>query len=239
MAEQFNDIVLDDDADPTAPIRALQPAEVRRRSLLMEGVRSGYARMRRDLLLENAFEELLEDLAERRDSKSGYGTTNRQEGNHLIVIGESGAGKTTAVRRLLQKHALQNAYEQNAPGCKIVTVTAPSPCNLAELGRETLKSLGYPTIRKRVDGPEIWRRVRERIRDLQILIIHFDEMQHVVQTVNDVEIQKVRNIIKGLLVDDKHPVGLVISGTDKLPDAGDGWNCRRSAARTPRRSRSS
>lgn len=211
MSDRFNDFALSD--DPTAPVRALQPENVRRRSGLMEKVRKIYAVTSRDALLQDAFDETLEDLAERRDRRSAYGSSNRNECNQLIVIGESGAGKTTSIRRLLDKHALQNGYEVNAPGCKIVTVTAPSPCNTTELGRQLLGSTGLPGLRKRVDGPEIWRRCRDRLRDLGILVIHFDEMQHVVQTVNELEIQKIRNVLKGLLVDDKHPVGLIISGT--------------------------
>ncbi len=212
MSDQFNDFALAM-GDPTAPVRALQSEITRRRSALMEKVRKVYALTPRDTLLQNAFDELLEDLAERRDGRSAHGASNRNECNLLVVIGESGAGKTTAVRRMLDKHALQNGYDVNAPGCQIAMVTAPLTCNLAELGRETLRTLGLPTLRKRVDGPEVWRRCRERIRDLGILVIHFDEMQHVVQTVNEVEIQKVRNVVKGLLVDDKHPVALIISGT--------------------------
>jgi len=214
MESQFNDIALGD--DPIAPLRALQPQEVRRRSMLLEKVRKIYALSRRDTLLQEAFDEVLEDLAERRDFRAPHGTANRGEANQLIVIGESGAGKTTAVRRMLDKHALQNGYERNAPGCKIVTITAPPFSNLAELGREASRSLGFPIMRKRVDGPEIWRRCSERIRDLGILVIHFDELQHVVQTVNEVEIQKIRNVIKGLMVDDKHPVALIITGTPDM-----------------------
>jgi type II secretory pathway predicted ATPase ExeA len=209
-------ISIDVDSDPTRPIRDLQPDAVRRRSLLMEGVRAVYARTRRDVLLEDAYSELLEDLAERRSAGAPYASTNRGEGNILVVLGASGAGKTTAVRRMIDGHALSNGYSVNAPGSKVITLTAPSPCNLAELGRETLNALGYPLVRARIDGPEVWRLVRERIRSLQVLVMHFDEMQHVVQTVHEAEMQKVRNILKGLLVDDKHPVGLVISGTPEI-----------------------
>lgn len=58
--------------------------------------------------------------------------------------------------------------------------------------------------------------VRDRIRSLKILVLHFDEMQHVVQTVNDVEMQKIRNVLKGLMVDPVHPIGIVVSGTPSV-----------------------
>ncbi|WP_262272061.1 TniB family NTP-binding protein [Microvirga yunnanensis] len=213
MTQKHLDASIEIETDTTGPIRTIQPEEVRRRSAAMERVRHVYAKTRRDKLLRDAFDELLEDLAERRNGGMNHGPSNRGEGNQLVVLGESGAGKTTAIRRLLDNHALANGYPRNAPGCKIVTVTAPSPCNLAELGRETSHSLGYTIVRNRIDGPEVWRIVRERVRALEILVIHFDEMQHVVQTVNEIEMQKIRNVLKGLLVDERYPIGLIISGT--------------------------
>lgn len=207
---------IDIDSDPTRPIRDIQPDAARRRSELMEGVRSVYARTRRDAQLLDAYDEILEDLGERKDNKNGHCSTNRGEGNFLVVLGASGAGKTTSIRRMIDGHALSHGYTVNQAGSKVISVTAPSPANLAELGRETLLALGYPLQRNRVDGPEVWRMVRDRVRSLQILVLHFDEMQHVVQTVHEAEMQKVRNILKGLLVDNAHPIAIVVSGTPEV-----------------------
>lgn len=77
MESQFNDVALGD--DPTAPLRALQPQEVRRRSMLLEKVRKIYALPQRDILLQEAFDEILEDLAERRDFRAPHGSANRRQ----------------------------------------------------------------------------------------------------------------------------------------------------------------
>jgi len=206
-------IEIDIDLDPTRPIRDAQPEDARRRSKLMEVVRSVIVRTHRDVQLRDAFDELLENLAERKDCTNAHSVDTRPEGELLVVLGASGAGKSTAIERLILGHPLTDGKPINHPGSRIISVTAPDHANKVELGRETLRALGYPLRRKQIDGPEIWRMVRDRVRSLQILVLHFDEMQHVVQTVNDVEMQKIRNVLKGLMVDRVHPVGIVVSGT--------------------------
>lgn len=206
-------IDIDTDFDPTRPIRDTQSEAARRRSRLMEGVQSIYARTRRDAQLRDAFDELLENLAERKDSNNPHSAANRLEGELLVVLGASGAGKSTCIERLILGHPLTAGNPINHPGSKIISITAPDQANKVELGREALRGLGYPLQRKQIDGPEIWRMVRDRVRSLQILVLHFDEMQHVVQTVNHVEMQKIRNALKGLMVDRVHPIGIMISGT--------------------------
>lgn len=209
-------IDIDVDVDPTRPIRDAQPEEARRRSRLMEQVRSVIVRTRRDVQLRDAFDELLENLAERKDCGSPHSADNRPEGELLVVLGASGAGKSTAIERLFLGHPLTDGKPINRPGSRFISITAPDHANKVELGREVLRATGFPLQRKQIDGPEIWRMVRDRVRSLQILVLHFDEMQHVVQTVNDVEMQKIRNVLKGLMVDPVHPIGIVVSGTPSV-----------------------
>ncbi|MGO4175920.1 ATP-binding protein [Bosea sp. TAF32] len=199
-------------SDPTSRIRDLQSEKTRRRSELMESVRCVLAVLERDHLLSVALDELLEDLAERRSPTAPHSSENRGEGNAIVVVGASGAGKSTSIRRLIRAHPLTNG-DLNMPGSLIFSVSAPSPCNLAELGREILIALGYPLMRGRLPAPLVWRMVRERIRMLGILVLHLDEMQHVIQTVNGPELQKVRNNLKGMLVDPHNPIALIVSGT--------------------------
>lgn len=215
-------IDIDIDLDPTRPIRDTQPEEARRRSKLMEGVRSVKVRTRRDVQLRDCFDELLENLAERKDPSNPHSVGNRPEGELLVVLGASGAGKSTAIERLILGHPLTGGMPINHPGSKIISVTAPDHANKVELGREVLRATGFPLQRKQIDGPEIWRMVRDRVRSLQILVLHLDEMQHVVQTVNDVEMQKIRNVLKGLMVDPVHPIGIVVSGTPSVRSLMDG-----------------
>lgn len=174
MKPKLVDIVIDGDSDPTLPIRNLQTEKIRHRSRLMESVRSVHAVMQRERLLAEAVSDVLEDLAERRQPNASHGAENRGEGNVVVIVGASGAGKSTSIRRLLTSHPLTADGKLNAPGSKLISVSAPSPATSAELGREVLSALGYPLVRTRIDAPEAWRMVRERIRHLGILALHLD-----------------------------------------------------------------
>ncbi|HEV7318796.1 MAG TPA: ATP-binding protein [Ensifer sp.] len=203
--------------DAIRSIRMLQPDETRRRSELMVEVKSVLAVLPRERVLSEAFDQVLEDLGERRNTAGASASPTIREGNAVVVLGESGAGKSTSIRRLIASHPL-TIGELNAPGSKLFSISAPSPCNLAELGREILIALGYPLARGKLSAPDVWRMVRERIRSLGILLLHLDEMQHVIQTVTKLELQKVRNNIKGMLVDPVHPIALIVSGMPNVVD---------------------
>lgn len=201
--------------DPAAVVRATLPEEARRRSQLMEKVRHVYLRTDRDKLLEKHFDRLLEDLVERREPDAHEDAdefAERLEGNIVVVLGPSGAGKTTAVRRLLSKHARVPNYGKKGVRCPVITVRVPSPCNVGELGKVVLRATGYTLRRTRVSPPEIWGTVRERIRSLGILVLHLDEFQDAHVTLHADEQVKLRHLLRSLLVDEDFPIGLIISG---------------------------
>lgn len=201
--------------DPASVVRASLPEEERRQSELMEKVRHVYLRTDRDTLLEKHFNRLLVDLIERREPDAQEDTdefAERLEGNIVVVLGPSGAGKTTAVRRLLSKHARVPNYGKKGARCPVITVRVPSPCNVGELGREVLRATGYTLRRSRVPPPEIWGTVRERIQSLGILVLHLDEFQDAHVTLRADEQVKLRHLLRSLLVDEHNPIGLIISG---------------------------
>src|SRR4051812_22153269 len=106
----MDQILSEIDFDPTERIREAQPDDAKRRSELMRKVRSTYGKTARDRELADAFEELLEDMSEKTDYLDEEARTERLEANLLVVVGESGAGKTTALRRLFRQHRLLPGY---------------------------------------------------------------------------------------------------------------------------------
>lgn len=203
------------DLDPAARVRAALPSETRRRSRIMEKVRHVYLRTARDTVLQGHFEGLMADLTERREPDAAVGIGARAElleGNILVVLGESGAGKTTAIRRLLSKHPLSPNYGRKVVGCVALTVRVPSPCSVGELGRTVLRATGYKVGRSRISGPETWGIVRERLQALGVLVLHLDEFQDAHLTLNVDEQTKLRHLLRSLLVDEDYPMGLIVSG---------------------------
>lgn len=172
----------------------------------MDGVRSKYLRTERDDQVDKALSFLVD---------RGVSSLAMNEGRALVVLGESGAGKTTMLDRALRRHPAFEGYGVRGSGCPLVSVDVPSPCTLKQLGRETLRVLGYPLSADRSEHVT-WELVREKLEMLDVHFLHFDEAHNVVRAANVVEAERVRNTLKNLLNARSRPVSLILSGTPDL-----------------------
>lgn len=135
---------------------------------------------------------------------------DKPEGRILVLTGETGAGKSRSLKRLFRQR--RQTVEK-----VLVSIVAPSPCTLMQLGRTLLPELGYPIQRDRKEHL-IWEDVRRRIDARGVRIVHIDEMQHVTQTANSDQKTRILNTIKSLIQDRDRPMLLVLSGTCELAD---------------------
>lgn len=135
---------------------------------------------------------------------------DKPEGRILVLTGDTGAGKSRSLNRLFRQRR-QTVEEV------LVSIVAPSPCTLMQLGRKLLPELGYPIQRDRKEHL-IWEDVRRRIDARGVRIVHIDEMQHVTQTANSDQKARILNTIKSLIQDRDRPMLLVLSGTCQLAD---------------------
>lgn len=178
---------------------------------VMERVRRRYILTGRDDVLKAKFDALLTDLCERPDPDGPGEEEEHREANMLLVLGVSGAGKTRSLARLFERHPVLQEARTGSDGL-VLSMTAPSPCGVKELGRSILLATGYAVLRTHVTGPEIWSTVRARLQALGVLVLHIDEAQHATQIRDAIERQKLRNSLKALMVDAEHPVAVVLSG---------------------------
>lgn len=81
----------------------------------------------------------------------------------------------------------------------------------ASTERKHSEGLGYPLARK-LDENVAWDLVRKTLALRQVKFLHIDELQHVLQSRNSVEIGKMQDTLKGLLQDKHWPVWLILSG---------------------------
>lgn len=209
MTNSFEDI---DDEFPDDNIALSQhsAAEQRARRLAaLERLHRSYLKSARDTALEAEFERLI-------DTSSLMLNGRRAEGRALVLVGESGAGKSHAIRRIIEGR--RELLPENLPigrSMPIVSITAPSPCTLKQLGVELLRILGYP-IERDVRENVAWNRVREQLRLRKVRIVHIDEAQHAVHLMNEPDIQKLSDTFKNVMQQPDWPVCLVLSGLPSL-----------------------
>jgi len=174
----------------------------KRRVEILDRVHDTYLRTKRDDELRKQIQFLVEGSLRVRQGR-------RIEGRALIVIGQSGAGKSWTVA-----HAVDDRpeFEQVGDFRPFVRLVAPRPCTLKQLGRELLRELGYALDR---DLPEhiIWEKVRERLKALHVRFVWIDEMQHAML---GADVQKLRDTIKNVMQQNDWPVSFILSGLPTL-----------------------
>jgi hypothetical protein len=161
-------------------------------------------------------------LAERLDAlldaailaAEGMGTSARG----LAVIGESGAGKTQAVRHLFEKRKELQPFESElGKMMPLVSFVAPSPCTLKQLGREILHAVGYK-LERDLKEHIVWEIVRRQLKQRQVVVLHIDEMQHAVRTVESKQSLNLSETLKNLMQQNDWKVSLVLSGLPSVAE---------------------
>ena len=182
---------------------------------VMRRVLRAYAKHERDTELADEVEKLIK-TSERAFFHGDPATRvgRLAEGRILAVIGQPGAGKTRALERIFyQREEFWKIAD--IEDRTLISVKAPSPCTLKQLGNSLLKALGYPTVRDLKENI-VWQMVRERLQTHGVRYVHIDELQHAVEYATDGELQKVRNTLKALLQQSDWPVCLILSGLPML-----------------------
>lgn len=181
-------------------------ASARTRLAIMDRVRSKNVRTERSGVVEQAVQSLVDRMAAPPDM---------QEGRALVLVGESGAGKTWALDRIFRKNPAFPGYGKANSGCPLVSIDVPAPCTLKQLGRQTLRVFGYPLVAERREHV-VWEMVSERLDLLDIRILHFDEAHNVIRSASTDEAARIGKTLKSLLNARSHPVSLILSGTPDL-----------------------
>ena len=183
----------------------------------MQRVKSRFLHTGRYDDLSVVFQDLLDDLTLCADPKLPAGEGNRREGGTIVLVGELGAGKSLALKRLVARHPVFPGYCVPRSGCAAIYVRVPSYCTYKALGRITLRQLGLP-IKGNPPAHIVWEKVFERLEHLRNVVLHFDEMHNVTDEADEDEIKHVRNMLKTLATSPTWPIIVLISGLPDLID---------------------
>lgn len=199
-------------------LRASLPASEIALIETMERVKGVYCESNFDERLEGQFRQLIRTVASRKPLNLKDRKADRTETRAIVLVGESGAGKTSSLDNLFHRNKSLVGYGQIGSGCPLVTVSVASPCTLKSLGTSVLHVLGYPVVRER-DANLIWDRVRRMLVENGVLILHFDEMHNLTDRAHVNDIDQIRKTLKSLMVSPTWPVGLIVSGLPSLVPA--------------------
>lgn len=134
----------------------------------------------------------------------------------IFLIGNSGSGKSTAIRRAFaQRPELappQPGEEFDRPA---VSFVAPKPCTVTLLAATALAAIGYEIERMRQEN-QMWALLREQIRERQLLWMHIDEMQHAIRSRGLAGVKDVIDIVKNVVQLPNWPLHVVFSGVASL-----------------------
>lgn len=187
-------------------IAARMSPEQRHASRALSLVKSVYVECGRDRRLAGALNDFLTSTLSIADGR-------RDSGRVLFVTGESGAGKSRAVERMLENNPLLKPYETDFGAIRpMISVSLDGPCTLKVLGRKILKAAGYP-LRQEIEQGRLWEMLPEQLRQRRVLLVWIDETQHMLRhTKTDRERINVAKAVKGVMNNAAWPVSFVMSG---------------------------
>lgn len=154
-------------------------------------------------------EEQFQLLWHRRRAELKVGRVSEARG--IALVGLSGAGKTTAIDRLI----LSLNQKPDADTIPVISLRIPSPATLKYVGQTLLKALKYDLKTER-QAWYIWDKVRYHLKARRVLFLHLDEAQDLYAKGTQRDMQSVVNMLKSLMQDREWPVGIILSGTEDL-----------------------
>lgn len=203
--------------DPAANLRIALTDQERDRLQRLETVKGKYVTSANDADLKREFHRLLVHAGLRADTTEPHSRTNRREGRLLVLTGPSGAGKTRSLLRTIRRHPALLGYDPEGTDGPVTVVNVPSPCTLKQLGRDTLARTGYPLERDVLEHLT-WEKVRRRLDAGNKVVLCYDEMQHITQTANTVEHQKVANTLKDLMINPEWRLSVIVCGLPSVAE---------------------
>ncbi|MGU3451916.1 ATP-binding protein [Methylobacterium sp. 391_Methyba4] len=203
--------------DPSAKLRNFVSPEAHKILEVLEVVKGKYITSAHDKTLMEECNRLFVQAGLRENIREPHSRTNRREGRLLVFTGPSGAGKTRSLLRTLRRHPALAGHDPEAPDSPITVVTVTSPCTLKQLGRDTLHNTGYPLERDLLEHLT-WEKVRHRLDKGNKIVLVYDEMQHITQTANAAEQQKVANTIKDLMINREWRLSIIVCGLPSVAE---------------------
>lgn len=202
-----------DREEEEAFFRTLQermPEKSRNAIEALRRVKSVYVPCGRDKALRVGFDRFLERFMAGRN-------TVRDEADIYFLVGESGAGKSAAIGRLLREHpSLQTQETSYGPVTPYVSIKLKGYTLPRLVAGQIVRAAGYGRVDAGKQG-ELWDGLGEALRGQFVFLVHIDEAQHLMKkTATKRERQELANALKGASIDMNWPVAFILSGLPEV-----------------------
>ncbi|WP_419951734.1 TniB family NTP-binding protein [Methylobacterium sp.] len=205
--------------DPIAHLRSIRTQTQQERTSIMERVRGTYFHHpMHDEALE-FIDDLIGLIVQERNPKASSHAAMAHELQGFAIIGEPRAGKSTLLRKIFQKHPAFPGYGVIGSHCPLITIVPEGACTLPRFAIDALRKLGMPARSVPRDEKQLAHLVRDHMRLMGVKILHIDEAHHITQPANDIQMKKIINTFKCLMIDSEWPVALIFSGIPELNQA--------------------
>lgn len=146
----------------------------------------------------------------RRDPLNG-------ETKGLMVLGESGSGKTAMLRRMMRTSTILSEFTLGQQG-NTLFVTVPPDASIKKLAEIILAKTGYQKVDSKLRGSDAWEMARHRFGLVGITTVIVDECHHMLQPGPGKDVRTAVQSLKHIMQAD-HSVALIIAGVPALKDA--------------------
>jgi hypothetical protein len=201
--------------DPAAYLREQLSAADRQLVAKIEATKTEYMTSDRDEEIAQQLKRLTINAMLRRDPTLPYAANNRAPGKGLAIIAPSGAGKSRLMDEAFRDNPAFPNYGVAGAWCPLVSIAAPSPSTLGQIGTRILEVLGYD-LERGLSESAAWFRVRQQLRINNILFLAIDDLNNALHVFSAEEIQKIRDTIKDLTSNPEWPVQVIVSGIPEL-----------------------
>ncbi|MEI9923438.1 MAG: TniB family NTP-binding protein [Bradyrhizobium sp.] len=199
--------------NPLIHLRDSLPAELKSHFSAIERMKAIFMPTPREAELAEEMNLLINNAVQCKDPELPLTLENRSEGKGLVVIGPTGVGKTKSLRHFFDNHAAFAGYRDPASASPLLWITAPSPCNIVQLGRRILVKSGYPLDRE-LPAHRLFELVGQRLNAMGKIVLFIEEFQHVVHNVSVRDQETVADTLKNLMETER--LTLILSGVETL-----------------------
>jgi type II secretory pathway predicted ATPase ExeA len=124
----------------------------------------------------------------------------------MIVTGDTGAGKTSLIKKYLELNSRKESYEGTV--IPVLSTTLPGEANSVALFQQILTDLGHPYPFESNNEVQLRKQIKDLARNCRLELIIVDEFQHLIERKSLKILKETANSIKSLIVDTKIPIAL-------------------------------